>query len=323
MYLLRRSICCILVLLGEIFILSLLLPQLPLSGALGIGITLLAVDAAALWVWLLLPCHRMQQRYLRLAESERPEAQLSAELAESAAQARLFDAVQESIRRQDLLDLTIEKSKILALQNQINPHFLYNTLEAIRSDAIIYGADEVADITKALSTFFRYTISSLSGLVTLADELHNVQDYLAIQRYRFGDKLQVQISRPEDWVQIEKLYLPKLTLQPIIENSIYHGLEPSEHAGTISIWVNRTPEVLLICIADDGVGMDEAAVTELNHALDHEDGRKSGIALRNVHQRIRLLFGKEYGVHLVSAPGYGTETWLTLPVCEEDFTHGT
>ena len=136
------------------------------------------MDAAALWVWLLLPCHRMQRRYLRLAEST--------------AQARLFGAVQESIR----------------------------------SDAIIYGADEVADITKALSAFFRYTISSLSGLVTLADELHNVQDYLAIQRYRFGDKLQVQISRPEDWVQIKKLYLPKLTLQPIIENSIYHGLEP-------------------------------------------------------------------------------------------------
>ena len=168
----------------------------------------------------------------------------------------------------ELLSLSKKQAEYLALQNQINPHFLYNTLEGIRSEAILAGMDSVAEMTEALATFFRYTISKVDHLVTLEDELANIENYYVIQQYRFGDRLSLSIEYEDD-DEMESLVcmIPKLTLQPIVENSIYHGLEEKIGNGHLSIKISKTQQHLLIIVSDDGVGMEQEKLEELNRKM--------------------------------------------------------
>ena len=203
------------------------------------------------------------------------------------------------------------EAQILALQNQINPHFLYNTLETIRSEAIINGAVNAGTMAEALATFFRYTISNLDYLVQIEDELENIQNYFTIQHYRFGNKIGIQITYDEEDKNILRLYIPKLIMQPVVENAIYHGIEQKLGAGQVTI-----------SISDDGIGIKDTELSEINNRLwtdsenyGYEKSEKSGgIAIRNVNQRIKLLFGEEYGIWLNSIYGIGTDVHIKLPV---------
>lgn len=214
-----------------------------------------------------------------------------------------------------------QQARYLALQNQINPHFLYNVLESIRSDAIMAGVPEIGKITEALAVFFRYTTSKMESLSTLQEELNNVENYFLIQKYRFDDKLELKIKLPRDDEEILKTRIPKLTLQPIVENAIKHGLEPKVSGGTIVIDIEHSDTVLYLSVVDDGIGIEEARLGCLNEKLSRMDandssaneGGKGGIALINVNSRIRLLMGDEYGIHILSTPRIGTEVCLTLP----------
>ena len=214
-----------------------------------------------------------------------------------------------------------QQARYLALQNQINPHFLYNVLESIRSDAIMAGVPEIGKIAEALAVFFRYTISKMESLTTLLEELANVENYFLIQKYRFDDKLELKIKLPPEDEEILKTRIPKLTLQPIVENAIKHGLEPKVSGGTVVIDIVRSDTILYLSVIDDGIGIEEARLGCLNEKLfrmDGDDGSanedgKGGIALINVNSRIRLLMGDEYGIHILSTPGIGTEVRLTLP----------
>lgn len=218
------------------------------------------------------------------------------------------------------------RSEFLALQNQINPHFLYNTLEAIRGDALAEGMDNIADITEALSTFFRYSVTDTGSLVTIADELDNIDNYFKIQQYRFGEKLELVCEIPEDETVLE-LMCPKLTLQPIVENAIFHGLEKKTDKGAITIRFETTSNKLLITIQDNGVGMDRETLEALNDRLmrltmayagKEDNSKKGGIALINVCRRIKLLFGENYGIHVFSIPEYGTDVRITLPIVKKN-----
>lgn len=214
-----------------------------------------------------------------------------------------------------------QQARYLALQNQINPHFLYNVLESIRSDAIMAGVPEIGKIAEALAVFFRYTTSKMESLSTLQEELTNVENYFLIQKYRFDDKLDLKIKLPENDKSILKTPIPKLTLQPIVENAIKHGLEPKVAGGTIVIDIEHSDTILYISVVDDGVGIEEDRLGRLNEKLsrvDAGDGSanengKGGIALINVNSRIRLLMGDEYGIHIFSTPEIGTEVCLTFP----------
>lgn len=231
----------------------------------------------------------------------------------------------------------IEESKrqaeYLALQSQINPHFLYNTLEAIRGDALSSGMSAVSEMTEALGTFFRYSVSGGQALVTLEDELGNVENYFLIQRYRFGDRLSYAV-RNED--NVLDCAIPKLTLQPIIENAIYHGIECKLGPGRIDIIIEPTQSRLIINVIDDGVGIGEDTLNYLNGAMNPrfpdmtEEGEaqgngpgaeaggpgrvSSGIGLINVNNRIKLIFGDDYGLRISSALGVGTDVEITLPL---------
>ncbi len=224
--------------------------------------------------------------------------------------------------RQAALRDSMKQAEYLALQNQINPHFLYNTLEAIRGDALASGMVSLAEIAEALATYFRYTISKMNRLVTVEEELNNVKNYFRIQRYRYGDRMQMTLSYDKENQELLTLRIPKLTLQPIVENAVIHGLERKVGQGHIRLTAETTQSRLLLHVSDDGVGMGRDALANLTDRLtqtrfdyiDSEAEKEGGIALVNVNNRLRLLFGEQYGLNIYSEPNVGTDVEITLPL---------
>lgn len=253
------------------------------------------------------------------------DAIFSAPYSLSPANHRAVKKLEAMINQREMMELSVQQSQYLALQNQINPHFLYNTLDAIRSDALIAGEIRIADTIEALSTFFAYTISNMDQLATLDEELGHVRDYFYIQKYRFEERLNLQI---EDWGDVEdpsQFYVPRLTLQPLVENAIYHGLEGRDKHGTVTISFEQTMEHLILHVIDDGLGMDEDVLKQLNSRMrnvfeghNRPEKKQGGIALQNVNSRIQLLFGEDYGVRLYSVKGCGTDVRVLLPKVTKD-----
>lgn len=238
---------------------------------------------------------------------------------------KVLDKMNKAINRASMLNDSMKYGHYLALQNQINPHFLYNTLEAIRGEAIVSGLTNVEKMTEALSTFFRYTISNIENLVTFRQELENVKDYYLIQKYRFGDKINlVVVIDDDDRREIEAYQMPKLILQPIVENSVHHGIENKLGKGCVTISAFCTESRLIIKVADDGIGMTETTLVTLNQRLhkfmmeetvDKEEvlTSKGGIAVINVNTRIKLLYGEDFGLRYESIEGIGTDVIISLP----------
>ena len=134
-----------------------------------------------------------------------------------------FHEIEDRLHGEEITRLRQKQAEYLALQNQINPHFLYNALEAIRSDALLADCEDIAETTEALATFFRYTISNVQEYVTFSDELDNAENYFTIQRCRFGDKLDMELEMENE--DLLEARMPKLILQPLVENAVVHGLE--------------------------------------------------------------------------------------------------
>ena len=201
-----------------------------------------------------------------------------------------------------------KEMELAALQNQIDPHFLYNTLDGIRSQALREGQTEIAEMTGKLSRLFRYSVRNRGDLVTLEEELSSVEDYFSIQKYRFEERFRLSCEADPETL---RYYLPKMTFQPIVENAIYHGLEPSKGSGTLVIRAERLEKGLRVIVRDDGVGMDEETLERLRDRLNGappeagSGGRHSGIALYNVNRRLRLLFGDSSGLTISSVPAGG------------------
>jgi two-component system sensor histidine kinase YesM len=273
------------------------------------------------WRYVVLPYRETEKLLALFAEGYTLEGIHDITHSYSPGMRETFAKFNELLDTNELLQASKRQEQFLALQNQINPHFLYNTLEGIRSEALSAGLDTIAQMTEALSTFFRYTISTMDNLVTVEDELANIENYFTIQQYRFGKRLNLHIDIAEnERFEILAYRLPKLTLQPIVENSIIHGLECKVSKGTLRITLETTPSRLLITISDDGVGMEASQLEELNRSLAIRSlsyvggGRKrGGIAIVNVNNRIKLLFGEQYGITITSTPSLGTDVEIVLP----------
>ena len=212
------------------------------------------------------------------------------------------------------------EAELHALQNQINPHFLYNTLEIIRSRALMQGNEDVSEMVESLAMQFRYCINNSGEMATLQQELDHVHNYLLIQRYRFGDRFQYKEVIDETDERLFGIKLPVLTLQPIVENALVHGINPRVEGGCIVLRVESVSDRIHISVEDDGIGIPELELQKTRHALaenrppERRQGkRSSGIALYNVNSRIRLYFGERYGVDLTSTVGVGTSVFITLP----------
>ncbi|MCD7736605.1 MAG: sensor histidine kinase [Lachnospiraceae bacterium] len=288
---------------------------------------LTVTSAAALfgagWIWVIKPYRSYEKKVRHFLEGYIVSAADMEKTALTPSTLELIENLEKILRSPQMMELNRRQAQYLALQNQINPHFLYNTLESIRSEALLAGLDGVADMTEALAKFFRYTITKVDNLVSVEEELDNCETYFRIQKHRFGDRLQLHIEYdPEEWPDIMNCQIPKLTLQPILENSIIHGTELKIGEGNIRIRFKKTESRLLICISDDGVGMDESTLAALNEKLGKETERlmhreneqKGGIALLNVNSRIHLIFGDEYGMHVYSVPQRGTDVEISIPI---------
>ena len=230
----------------------------------------------------------------------------------------------EEEKNRKLQEEVIEKEALLSsLQSQINPHFLYNALEGIRGQAILEGSTVIADIARALAGFFRYSISARENIATLHEELKNMQDYLKIQQFRFGNRFHVDIEYEEEDYELMQTILPKMTLQPIIENAIAHGFERTTKDAVIITKIIRTEKNVNITVSDNGIGMDSATLTQLNEKIRNQDteqnkgGSHNGIAMPNVNRRLQLLFGEEYGIHISSIEGMGTDVEIHIPFLTE------
>lgn len=214
------------------------------------------------------------------------------------------------------------EAELHALQNQINPHFLYNTLEIIRSRAMRRGNEDVAEMVEALGMLFRYCINSPGELATLAQELDNIHDYLLIQRYRYGDRFTYHEVIEDDSEIVMNSSLPVMTLQPLIENALVHGINPKTQGGSIILRVECLRDRLKIVVEDDGVGIAEEELQRVRRSLRERGGsgasstgksRSVGIAMQNVNQRIQFYFGMQYGVDVASTQNVGTSVVVTLP----------
>ena len=232
----------------------------------------------------------------------------------------------EESTRKNSAEFFDKEAELTALQSQINPHFLYNTLESVRGQALIDGNTEIAKMMEALSAFFRYSISRKGSLVTLRDELNNIENYMMIQRYRFNNRFSMEIFIDEEDEVAYEFRIPKLIIQPVVENAIFHGLEEKLEGGKVTIEIIVTEKNLIITVSDNGKGMDGRTLAELNECIHSgmvarvKDGKSQtnmGIGLPNIHKRIQLLFGEEYGLSVYSTPNQGTDVEITVPASSE------
>lgn len=208
-----------------------------------------------------------------------------------------------------------KEAELQALQSQINPHFIYNTLESIRMTAELNDDIEAADMISILGKLLRYSTGELTGRTTMKQELMYVRNYVELLGYRYPGRFQLEIDVPGE---LDNYAIIKLVFQPIIENAAYHGLDDSKPQMHLSIKYETTEDKLLFHISDDGCGMDQATLDKLNDSLKHElPPKKSingGIGMKNVHQRVQLQYGAAYGIEVFSEPGVGTDVILSLPL---------
>lgn len=220
------------------------------------------------------------------------------------------------LSRQNILKETSNKeSRLIALQHQINPHFIYNTMEVFSSKMKLYGHYDESDCLVAFANIFRYNISTNDALVEVSVELEQLHNYLRIQKLRYP-QLSFQSDMKEE---LASALIPKFTLQPIVENAISHGITDSSRGLSICFWATQKGERLLFCMTDNGAGIPPEKLEELNHML-HTDNNSADIAsdghsvgLRNVNARLELYFGKESCLSLASIPGQETSVSFEIP----------
>ena len=205
----------------------------------------------------------------------------------------------------------IKGYELKALQAQINPHFLYNTLDLVRWRAVGHKDDETAEIVTALSQFYRKSLSRGAEFVSLGDEVRHISLYIFIQNKRFDGKISLLQNIPDKLLLYQ---LPKLTLQPIVENSIIHGiLETGRQDGEIEISAKCTDDFLCIIIHDNGCGMDEETTGHILEFNPRESPINSGYGLYNINERIKLAYGNGYGLFFYSSLDEGTTVEIRLP----------
>lgn len=291
-----------------------------------LGILLVVLGIAFLW---LLHSYRNKMKLIKslrllLSPRETGEEETEMYLQSCTPEDReLYYLISEKVNEEMYSKNLKMEAELHALQNQINPHFLYNTLEVIRGRALVQNAQDIADMTEALATIFRYNINRPGDVATLQEEIDNVRNYMLIQNCRFGDRFrfETEIDDVEDGILTH--VLPVLTLQPLVENAIYHGINERIGGGRIRLKAYLTQRDLLIIISDNGKGMDDVTLQEIHRKLvgaseglpvEKKTGRGTGIALTNVNQRIKFYFGKEYGLDVKSTLGIGTTITITIPI---------
>ena len=227
--------------------------------------------------------------------------------------------------------IATKDAEIKALQAQINPHFLYNTLDSINWKAKINGVDEISEMVAALSSIIEANLNrNNEKFITLNREIEYINNYYLLLKKRYGKKINLELEVEEDTLNC---VIPKLIIQPIVENAVYHGLEMKVGSGTIYLRTGRTDDRLWIEVLDDGIGINENTLHRLSKNLADADMDavpgmeeeevsmvRSSIGIINVHRRIRLLYGGDYGLHITSRVAEGTRVVISLPAIMKEIS---
>lgn len=265
-----------------------------------------------------LPIQRLRDSMAKVQEGDfsKADVEVSAEN-EIGSLTKSFNVM--TYRIQELMEQNVHeqeekrKSELKALQSQINPHFLYNTLDSIIWMAESKRNEEVVLMTASLARLLRQSISNEEELVTVSQEVEYVRSYLTIQKMRYKDKLEFQIEVDPE---IESVKIIKLVLQPIVENAIYHGLKYKDSKGLLMVHGRRSGDNAVIEIIDNGVGMEPETLAHIfeRHKVNYHS---NGVGVYNVQQRLQLYYGNDYGITYESEKNKGTIAAITIPMSQE------
>lgn len=237
---------------------------------------------------------------------------------------KMLKQINELLRLTERHERQKREAEFRSLQANINPHFLYNTLDTIQWMARKQKATDIAEVVESLAKLFRIGLSKGRDIITLDKEIEHIESYLRIQKTRYGEKLQYQIEVDEN---SSSLYVLKFILQPLIENAIYHGIKERRGPGQITLSAYEKNGKLVLVLQDNGVGMSVSRLQEIRAALKDavrrtenqgESNSKNGYGILNVQARIVLAFGEQYGITIESTEKVGTTIEMLLPILDED-----
>lgn len=223
--------------------------------------------------------------------------------------ARLNQQMQEGQQRQE----SLRRTELALLQAQINPHFLYNTMDTIIWLIEAEKTEEAVEMVSNLSSFFRHSLSKGEDVITLEEEERHVRSYLQIQHARYKDIMEYTVDIDPS---LRNAQIPKLTLQPLVENALYHGIKLKRAVGLIQISGWMEAGHIILQVADNGIGMTQERLAHLHSAMESDE--RVGFGLSAVNQRLRLQFGREYGLSVTSREGIGTIVTARIPYLEKE-----
>lgn len=223
----------------------------------------------------------------------------------------MMDEIDTLLEQVKLEQHQIEQTRFLALQSQIKPHFLYNTLECIHWQAVVDGNKEISVMVKAMAQYYRICLSRGKEIIPLKQEIEHICSYLVIQNMRYDNIVELENHIPEELYEV---LIPKMTLQPLIENAIYHGIQPKKGGkGKIILSIRKNDADVYLSVCDSGTGMSEKEIKEMNRSICCYD-ESFGYGVRNVNKRIELTFGTEYGLHFKKNEHGGVTVEIHLPL---------
>jgi two-component system sensor histidine kinase YesM len=228
----------------------------------------------------------------------------------------MIDEIKRLMNEVTVNEKYLRTYELNALHSQINPHFLYNTLDTIVWMAEFEDSEAVINITKSLANFFRLSLSKGKELITLEDEISHAREYLFIQKQRYDEKLSYDIEVDDALLNV---MVPKIIIQPIVENAIYHGIKELDGNGFIKVLISKKGDRIEIIVSDDGVGMSQESLDRLRSKLNDmntttyvSNKKLGGVGILNVHQRIKLYYGEEFGINVESSEKKGTVVIISM-----------
>lgn len=224
---------------------------------------------------------------------------------------RMAEQLKETINDVYVGKIKQREAEITALQSQINPHFLYNTLDSIHWLAVKRKNYDVSELIEALAEIFRHVLNKGEALVTIRQELDFLESYMFIQKRKYGSRIQLRVETDPGLMNCK---MPKLVLQPLVENALVHGLEQVVEGGLIEVEVAEVEDGIRFIVADNGAGADEM---QIRHQMERDHEAKNVFALKNIDDRIKLSYGQGYGLTFTSKVGMGTRVEVRIPRLDE------